>query len=111
MSGGRSAGGALRWITQRRADEAGARLVHRKAARQEHIALEEEAGQPERIGELLGWRRMGVPVISQERGQPQHALAPRLPGDARNRAARFRRDIDELGRAAGCGALLEVEPE
>ena len=50
-------------------------------------------------------------AFTQEGRQRQEAVAPGLAGAARYRAARFRRDVDQVGRFARRGAIGEIEPE
>ncbi len=52
-----------------------------------------------------------VPRSLEERRKREQPVAPGFAGATRDRASRLRRDIDEIGGAAGDGTGLEIETE
>ena len=77
-----------------------ARVGQRLVARLIDVAIEEEAGERKTGVEILG-RRLRARRRAEKRRQREQPLAPRLARDARHRAARLRRHVDEVGRRAG----------
>ena len=82
-------------------------VAERQTARFEHVARQEIAGKRKPVGNVIadGFCVM----LAQESRETQHPVGPRLAGAARNRASGFWRYVDEVARASGRNAALEIE--
>lgn len=102
---GQSRGALRSWRRKRRfgllpdqgIDEAGARVGMDLPARLQHMAQQEQAGQPKAVLEILIGEIVRGFALAQERRQPQQPIAPRIARATRYRSAGFRRDIDQVG--------------
>src|ERR1700733_9807712 len=84
-----------------------ARFRQSKTARREGVAFQKKPGERECIGEIV--RRFRIGFAAQESWKPHQPVAIGLTGATRHRAAGSRRDVNKLGRRAGCGARREIE--
>ena len=90
--------------------KAGASVGRLDAARLIDVAGKEEASQPEGVVNISRIAAQARAAL-QEGRQRQHLVAPWQACLARHRATRFRRNIGQVLRRAGGGALAEIEAE
>src|SRR5437660_305879 len=81
-------------------------------ARFQHMTQQEQAGEPKTVLKVLVRPavRTGL-AFPQEARQSEQPVAPGFARDTRYRAAEFRRDIDQVRRLSGRGAVFQVKPE
>ena len=92
--------GRVRHRARDRGDEVLPRFRHREAARLEHMAREKISGQRKAVAEFARAPAASSASARRKAGSRSNLSLHSSPADARDRAARFRRHIDEIGRTS-----------